>query len=198
MLYAWRPCMDSCECCQVRWHEPGGWVVIKGFWAGRTASCREALGRQRNASLWQSCVLKRGCVLLCFSCLSKPNFVELGKAVGYETGACCLHVWSHRLWWSLPCMLHWRSERKGGLRKRLPCMKLQSHVWHEVGRNPHLTTPTQHVMVGITRSKVFFLSTHAKIHAQVQIGSFPHQGKKSKHKLRSYHLVVCFFFHLLV
>ena len=27
VLYAWCPCMDSCECCQVRSHEPGAWVL---------------------------------------------------------------------------------------------------------------------------------------------------------------------------
>ena len=52
-------------------------MVFNGLRAGRTASCREALGRHRN---WQSCVSKRGCVLLCCSCLSKLSFVELGKA----------------------------------------------------------------------------------------------------------------------
>ena len=49
------------------------------FMAGRTASCREALGRRRNVSLWFLCA-KMGCVLLCFSYLSKPNFVEVGTA----------------------------------------------------------------------------------------------------------------------
>ena len=29
-------------------------------------------------------------------------------------------------------MLHWRPEGKRALRKRLPCMKFLSHVWHDV------------------------------------------------------------------
>ena len=35
-------------------------------------------------------------------------------------------------------------------------LKILHSAHHILNDNPHLTTPTQHVMVGITRSKVFF------------------------------------------
>ncbi len=59
----------------------------------QNCSCREALGRQRSVSLRQSCVLKRGCALICFSCLSKQNFGELGKAESSKELFLCIQCW---------------------------------------------------------------------------------------------------------
>ena len=207
------------------WMLPGamtwtGWVGCKGFWARRTASCREALGRQSNVSLWQSCVLKRGCVLLCFSCLSKPNFVELGKAE-ISKELFCIQCW---IWnW---CLLLTRLEsqtlmesplyaaleiwEKRGLEEEtamhevaVACMARGWKVrflcllcWHKQNLTTLTWQPPPDMSWWVSLEvKYFFVNPceNAKIHAQVQIGSFPHQGRQSKHKLRSYHLVVCFF-----